>query len=234
MQRSGVVEDHLDVEIEQVGHLVEDGLLDGLLVRFQEVHGAVKLVQLQSLRPFDMRVFLEPLLMAVEFRGRGAGAVGDQGEQGALDVKPEMPRPGLLPHDGVDAELLPDGVEDVEVAVGPGADQAPLAAGADDLFRRAAAQDALGQPTQPLDHVGIVGAPAVMDNAGLRPSLGGIPDVLRQLQVGHDAAIRPPLFALTQVHGRYRSGLQGRKSTIHVSRRFTILRPETRMVAGCR
>ncbi|MDP2811780.1 MAG: hypothetical protein Q8O34_16705 [Rhodocyclaceae bacterium] len=133
---------------------------------------------------------------AVEFRGRGAGAIGDQGEQGALDIEPDVPRAGLLPHDGVDAELFPDGFEDVEVAVGPGADQAPVAAGSDDLFRRATAQDALGQPAQTLDDFGSVGAPAVMHDAGLRSSLGGIPDVLRQLQVGHDAAIRPPLFAL--------------------------------------
>jgi hypothetical protein len=150
VQRGGVVEDHLDVQIEQIGHPVEDGLLDGLLVRFQEVHGAVKLVQFQPCVPFDVRVFLEPLLVAVEFRGRGAGAVGDQGEQGALDIEAEV-RAGLLPHDGVDAELLPDGFEHVEVAVGPGADQAPVTAGANDLFRRAAAQDALGQPTQTLD-----------------------------------------------------------------------------------
>ena len=135
MQRGGVVEDHFHVQIEQIGDPVEDGLLDGFLVRFQEVHGAVKRVQFQILRPFDRRVFLEPLLMAVEFRGRRAGAVGDQGEEGPLDIEPEMPRAGLLPHDGVDAELLPDRFEDVEVTVGPGADQAPVASGANDLFR---------------------------------------------------------------------------------------------------
>lgn len=232
VQRGGVVEDHLDVEIEQVGDPVEDGLLDRFLVRLQKVHGAVELVQLQSLRPVDMRVFLEPLFMAVEFRDRGAGTVGDQGEQGALDIEAEMPRVGLLPHDGVDAELLPDGFEDVEVAVGPGADQAPVATGSDDLFRRATAQDALGQPAQTLDDVGIVGAPAVMHDAGLRSPLAGIPDVLRQLQVGDDAAIGPPLFALAQVHGLYRSGLQGRQSTIHVSRLLATWRPETRAVTG--
>ncbi len=67
VQRGCVVEGHLHVEIEQVGYTVEDGLLDGLLVRFQEVHGAVKRVQFQSLCPVDMCVFLELLFMAVEF-----------------------------------------------------------------------------------------------------------------------------------------------------------------------
>jgi hypothetical protein len=46
-----------------------------------------------------------------------------------------MPRAGLLPHDGVDAPWLPDGFEDVEIAVGSGADQVPVAAGTDNLFR---------------------------------------------------------------------------------------------------
>ena len=107
-----------------------------------------------------------------------------------------MSRAGLLPHNGVDAQLLPEGFEDVNVAIGPGADQPPVAAGANDLLRRAAAQDALGQSAQPLNNVRIVGATAVMHDARLRPSLGGIPDILRQLQVGHDTAIRTSLFAL--------------------------------------
>ena len=134
-QRGGVVEDHLHVKIEQVSDPKEDGLLDGFLVRLQEVHGAVELVQFQLLRPFDVCIFLEPLLMAVEFGGRSAGAVGNQGEQGALDIESETPLTGLLLHNGVNAELLPDGFGYVDVAIGPSADQAPVDAGAHDLFR---------------------------------------------------------------------------------------------------
>ena len=103
---------------------MEDGLLDGVLVRFQEVHGAIELVQFQVLRPVDVRVFPEPLLMAVEFRGRSTGTVSDQGEQRALDINA-----GLLLNHGVDAPLLPEGFENVEVTLGPGADQAPVVAG---------------------------------------------------------------------------------------------------------
>jgi hypothetical protein len=106
--------------------------------------------------------------MTIEFRGRGAGTIGDQGdqgEQGALNIESEMPRAGLLPHDGVTAELLPDGFEDVEVAVGPGANQALVTASTYDLFRRASPQNALGQPAQPLDDVAIVATPAVMHDA---------------------------------------------------------------------
>ena len=119
--------------------------------------------------------------MAVEFRGRGAGAVGDQSEQGALGIESKMPRVSLLPDDGINAKPLPDGFEDVEITVGPGADQTPVAAGANNLFRRAPAQDALGQPTQTLNDLGIIAAPAVMNDAGLRPPFAGIPDVLCQL-----------------------------------------------------
>ena len=82
--------------------------------------------------------------MAVEFGSRSAGAIGYQGKQGAFDVEPEMPRAGLLPQDGVNAELLPGGFKHIDVAIGPGADQPPVAAGTYDSFRGTTAQDALG------------------------------------------------------------------------------------------
>ena len=116
-------------------------------------------MQLQPLRAVHVGVFLEPLLVAVEFGGRRAGAVGHQGEQGAFDIETQMSRLGLLPDDGVDAQLLPDGFENVEVTVGPGADQVPVAAGSDDLFRRATAQDALGQATKALNDFGASARP---------------------------------------------------------------------------
>lgn len=94
-------------------------MLDGVHVhvRFQEVHGAIELVQFQVLRPFDMRVLLELLLMAVEFRGRSTGTISDQGKQQALDIKSKLPRAGLLSNHGVDAQLPPDGFEDVEAQI---------------------------------------------------------------------------------------------------------------------
>ncbi len=91
VQRGGVVEDHLDIEVEQVGHAVVDGLLDGFLIRFQEVHGTIELMQFEPFRTRDADILLEPLLMAVQLRGRGAGPVGDQGEQGPLQVEAEAP-----------------------------------------------------------------------------------------------------------------------------------------------
>lgn len=51
VQRGGVVEDHLDVQVEQIGDAVEDGLFDHVLARFQKVHGAVQLVQFQPCVP---------------------------------------------------------------------------------------------------------------------------------------------------------------------------------------
>ncbi len=57
-------------------HTVEDGLFDGLLVGLKEVHGPVELVQLELLSACNVDIFLEPLLMTVEFGDWGAGAVG--------------------------------------------------------------------------------------------------------------------------------------------------------------
>ena len=65
-------------------------MLYGLFVGLQEVHGTVELVQLELLSAFNVNIFLEPLLMAVEFGDRGAGAVGYQGEQGTFDVEAKM------------------------------------------------------------------------------------------------------------------------------------------------
>jgi len=154
-------------------------------------------VQFEPFRAGDADIFLEPLLMAVELRGGGAGAVGDQGEQGPLQVESEAPAGGLPLKDGADAEAIPDRFQGVHIAVGPGAVQAPRAPGSNDLLRRTAPQNAFGQAPQALGGVGIIGATAVVDDLGLRTPLVGVPDVLRQLQVGDDAAVCPPLFALS-------------------------------------
>lgn len=135
VQRGGVVEDDLDIKVEQVGHAVVDGLLDGFLVRLQEVHGTVKLVQFETLRAGDADVFLQPLLMAVKLRGRGASAVGDQGKQGPFQVEAETPARRLLLQDGADAESIPNRFQGIDVAMRPGADQAPLIPSSNDLLR---------------------------------------------------------------------------------------------------
>ena len=43
------------------------------LVRFEKVHRAVQMVQLQPLAPLDAYVFAQPLLMAVQLRRRRVG-----------------------------------------------------------------------------------------------------------------------------------------------------------------
>lgn len=48
VQRGGVVEDYVHAQIEQIVHLVEDGLLDGFL-SLSAGSGAVELMQLQCL-----------------------------------------------------------------------------------------------------------------------------------------------------------------------------------------
>lgn len=85
--------------------------------------------------------------------------VGHQCKERALHVKPEAPPAGLLAHDGVDPQALPDLLQNVDVPVGPRADQPPTGIGGEDLLGRAAAQDALGQPAQALGHLGASARP---------------------------------------------------------------------------
>lgn len=78
-----------DVEIEQVGDAVEDGLFDGVLVGFEEIHRPVKVLQLEVTGAGDVHVLLEPLLVAVELGSRGAGAIRDHREQRPFEVEAE-------------------------------------------------------------------------------------------------------------------------------------------------
>lgn len=87
----------------------------------------------------------------------------------------------------------------MNVAVGPRADQSPVAAIGDDLLGGSAAQDTLGQSTQAFDDGRIVGTATIPDDGGLRTALLGVPHVLGQLQVGDDTAVGPLLFALAQI-----------------------------------
>src|SRR5271166_2172455 len=66
--------------------------------------------------------------------------------------------------------------------------------------RRAAAQDAAPQASQPLCRGGIIGAAAVVDDLDLRALLVGIPDVFGELQVGQDRAVGSLLPRFAQIH----------------------------------
>lgn len=180
---------------------MKDLALDRLLVGLQKVHGAVQVLQPQALGARDMHLLLEPLLPAVQLGARRASAVGHHREQGALHIKAQPARLRLGADHLVDAQTLPQRLQHVELAVGPGADQAHVAlAGTLDLLGRAAAQDAGGKLAQALSHRRVIGTPAVVEHPRLRAAPLGRPDVLGQLQVRHGAAIATPLLGFAQVH----------------------------------
>lgn len=157
VQRGSVVEDELDIGVEQVGHPEVDRLLDGRLVRLEEVHRPIEVVELKRLGPGDAHVLDEPLLVAVELGGRRTGPVSHHGEQCPLKREAELtPAERLGDHLG-DAQTLPELLEDMHIAVGPGLDQAPIGMLGDDLLGRAAAQDAARQPAQALGNRRIAG-----------------------------------------------------------------------------
>lgn len=190
-------------------------------------------MQLERLRALDAHVFLEPLLVTVQLRGRCTRPVGHQREQCPLNVETEAALARLRTHDRVDAEPPPHRFERINVAIRPRAHQPPLRGVCDDLVGRAAAQDALREPPQSLDDLRIVGTAAVVDDARLRASLGRIPHVLGQLQVHDFAPVGPLRFAFAHVHAHDNS-IRDENSTIHVSGILAGHGPEARAVVGGR
>ncbi|MBK7237585.1 MAG: hypothetical protein IPI02_18910 [Sterolibacteriaceae bacterium] len=167
VQRRSVIKGNVNVEAQQVSDAKEDRPLDGLLVRLQEIHRPVQVLQRQRLRAGDPDVLAQPLLVAVQLRTPCQRPVGHHREQRALDIEAQPPRRRLLGEDLADAQPLPQRFKRIDVAVGPGADQAPVAVLGDDSLGRAAAQNALGKSAQALCNGGIVGTPEVTQNAGL-------------------------------------------------------------------
>ena len=49
MQRGGIVEKQIHIQVEQIGHPKVNRLFNGFLVRLQEIHGPIQVVQFQVL-----------------------------------------------------------------------------------------------------------------------------------------------------------------------------------------
>ena len=146
VERRGVKKDHVDVQAQQVSDAKEDRPLDGLLVRLQEIHRPVQVLQRQAFRAGDFDVLAQPLFVAVQLGTRCQRPVGHHREQRPLDLEAQPPRSRLLGDDLTDAQPLPQRLQGIDIAVRPGAYQAPAAVLGHDLLRRATAQNALGEP----------------------------------------------------------------------------------------
>ena len=78
MQGRRVVEDELDIEVKQIGEAIVDGLFNALLVRLQEIHRAIEVMQREPLAALDTHLLGQPLLVAGKLRGRRTGSIGHQ------------------------------------------------------------------------------------------------------------------------------------------------------------
>lgn len=109
----GVEEQQVDLEVEEVCHREEDGLLHlGLAIgRDEEVHRPVGLVLVHRGKPGDRDVLGRPG-GGGELRGRIDRPVGDEREQHPLHVDAEAPSPKQAPESGVDPERVPQRVKE--------------------------------------------------------------------------------------------------------------------------
>ena len=93
---------------------------------FEPIHGAVEMVQVERVRSCNTDVFTQPLLITVELGAGRTGSVGHHGKEGAFDGEVELAALELIRDDVGDAQSLPQRFQDVERAIGPGIDHAPL------------------------------------------------------------------------------------------------------------
>jgi hypothetical protein len=197
MQRRGIVEDQFHIQVEQVSQAKIEGLLDGVLVGFQHVHGPVEMVQGQCIRSLDADILAQPLLVAIELGTGRTRPIGHHSKESALEGKVNVALGEVLGDDVGDAQALPDGLQDIESAKGPSIEHAPRRVLFHDLVGRAFFQDASGQLAQALGGLGVLGPSAIVDDADFGALFVGIPRTLGQLQMSHDGAISAFLMGFT-------------------------------------
>ena len=108
-------------QVEQVGHREEHRLLHrgGGVGLDQQVHRPIRLIVGQRVQPGDRHVQGGPLGRG-QLRARVQGPVGDQREQDPLHVGGEPPRSQQRAQRGVDAQLVPQPVEQPHPTQRPG------------------------------------------------------------------------------------------------------------------
>ena len=199
VEARGVVEDQVDIGGEQVGHPEVDRLLHLRLVRLQQVHRRVEMVQREPLVAGEEDLLAQPLLMAVELRVRPQGPVGDHREQGPLEG---LPIPALRRLRGdhlVETELAPQALQHVHAAVRLGVEDPDVRIGGHRVLRGYDAEDAAGEAAQ-RGGVELIGATEVVDDPRDRTAFHGIPDVLGELVVLDDRAVGVAAPRRSQVH----------------------------------
>jgi len=169
------------------------------VVLLQEIHRPVEMLELEGPAGREVDLFAEPLLVAVQLGARGEAPVGNHREERPLQrrVPPFWLHAArnTLPQ----SPPLPEGLQDVEAAVGPGVLEDHVRRGRHHLLGRGPAEDALGEASQPLARLG-VHPPEVINDPRLGLARLGVPGVLGQLVVGHRRPIGQSALGLAQEH----------------------------------
>jgi hypothetical protein len=160
------------------------------------------MVQDECIRAVTADILAQPLFGTVEFGTGGTRPIGHHGRERAFDGQVNFTGGELLGDDVGDAQALPNGLEDLESAKGPGIEQAPRQVLFHDLMGGAFFADASSQLAQPLRGLGGLSPSAIGDHADFGALPVRIPHALRQLQMGHNGAIDSLLRGFTQVHVR--------------------------------
>ena len=199
VQRGRVIEDQVHVDVEEVRHPEEDRLLDLLLVRLQEVHRPVQVLQLETLAPRQENLLRQPLLVTVELGVRPQRLVGDHREQGPLEGLGRALAPGEVFQDSWDLQLRPEGVEHVRTSIRPALEHTDIRLSCQRLLAREHPQDAARKSAHRLG-VDLVPPTEAVDDLGHGTALLGVPDVLGQLVVPDHGAIGVSATDGAQVH----------------------------------
>ena len=209
--RSGVVENQVNREVEQVGGLEKDRLLDRIDVLVEEVHGLVHLSQFQTMATGKMDSF-QPAIPDAQLGLGSTEAVGGHGQQ------------RLVVGDGVlalaeqgserlaDAQSLPQGFNDQHGAEFDRAQNFKIigqpTAALVSIAITISIQD--GDPADPGDGAGkpdqglavqLIGPAEAVDDAGNGGVGLRIPHVVSELEVLGDGTVLVLSFRGSQVHG---------------------------------
>ncbi len=134
--------------------------------------------------------------------GRRPKRAAPHGKEGAFDSEVEFAALELVRDDGGEAQSLPQCFQDIERAIGPGINQAPLGRVLHNRFGITFFEDTASELSQAFRRFGILSAAAIVENADLRALFMRIPHALDQLKMRDEGAISTFLTGFTHIHVR--------------------------------